>query len=70
MFSVDLKTERRRWIKKYDEEDGSFTENLETGRAQRLRQRYESMREQSTVGGGSTGNRGGRVYASDPTDPT
>jgi hypothetical protein len=55
------------WIELCSEEDGSFPENLNTGRAERSRQRYESMREQSIVGGGSTGQRG--VYGSNQTDP-
>jgi hypothetical protein len=70
MFSVDLRTERRGWTKNYDEEDGSFTGSLETGKAERSRQLYESTREQSIVGGASTGSMGGRVYKSSPTDPT
>jgi len=49
------------WIEFYAREDGSFIENLNIGRAERSRQYYESMREQSIAGGGSTGNRGGRV---------
>jgi hypothetical protein len=52
------------------EEDGSFTGNLETGKAERSRQLYESMREQSTVGGASIGNMGGRAYESNPEHHT
>jgi len=52
------------------EGDGSSTESLSVGEVQRSQQPYESMREQSTVGGASTGKTGGRVYTSNPTDPT
>jgi hypothetical protein len=52
------------------EEGGSFTEDSETGKAERSQQLYESMREQSIVGGASTGNSGGRVYESDPEPHT
>lgn len=51
-------------------EDGSFTENSDAGKAERSQQPYESMREQLTVGGESTGNMGGRAYPSSPIDPT
>jgi len=70
MFRVDWKAVRDRWIENYDVEDGSSTESLRVGEVQRSRQRYESMREQSTVGCASTGNMGGRVSASNPIDPT
>jgi hypothetical protein len=50
------------WIELYAEEDGLFTENLNVGKAERLQQRYDSMRERFIVGGGSTGKKGGRGY--------
>ena len=70
MFRVELEAARQRWIGNCDEEDGSFTENSDTGKAERSQQRYESMREPSTVGGESTGNMGGRAYTSSPIGPT
>jgi len=70
MFTVESKAARQRWIENYGEEDGSFTGNLETGKAKRSRQLYESAREQSIAGGASTGSMGGRVYKSSSTDPT
>jgi hypothetical protein len=70
MFRVDWKAARAHWIENYDEEDGSSTESLSVTEVQRSRQRYESMREQSTGGGASTGNMGGRGWPSNPTDPT
>jgi hypothetical protein len=33
MFSIDLRMGRCIWIKNYDEEDGSFIENLNIGKA-------------------------------------
>ena len=70
MFEVERKAARKRWIENYDGEDGSFTGNLETGKAKRSRQLYESTREQSIAGGASTGSMGGRVYKLSPTNPT
>jgi hypothetical protein len=58
------------WIKNCDEGDGSSIESSRIGEAQKSQQRYESMREQSIAGGASTGNMGGRVFTSSPTDPT
>ena len=58
------------WTELCAEEDGSFTENSDTGKAERSQQLYELMREQSTVGGASIGNIGGRAYESNPEDPT
>ena len=69
MIGIILRTERSRWNKNYEEEDGLFTGNLETGRALRSQQLYKLMREQSIVGGESTGNKGGRGYASNLTGP-
>jgi hypothetical protein len=70
MFGVEWKAARERWIENYDEEGGSSIESLSVGEVQRSRQRYESMREPSTAGGASTGNVGGRVSTSSPTDLT
>jgi hypothetical protein len=70
MFSLDLRKEKRRWIRNCDEEDGSFIENWNIVKAEILQQRYELVREQSIVGGGSIGNKGGRVCASNLTGPT
>jgi hypothetical protein len=67
---MQLRTRRKRWIEKYGVEDGSFTENWNTGKTQRSQQHYRSIREQSIVGGGSTGNKGGRAYASKLIDHT
>jgi hypothetical protein len=69
MFRVREGTDER-WIESYDEEDGSFTENWNTGIAERSQPHCESMSEPSIVGGASTGKKGGRVYGSNPTDPT
>ena len=69
MFGVREKVDER-WIGNWDEEDGLFTGNWRGGRVKRLQQHYGLMRELSIVGGRSTGNRGGRVYGSNPTDPT
>jgi hypothetical protein len=44
--------------------------NWNTGKAARSPQHYTSIREQSIVGGESTGNKGRRGYASKPIDPT
>jgi hypothetical protein len=63
MFGVESKAARQWWIENCDGEDGSSTESLRVGEVQRPRQRYESMREQSIVGGESTRNMGGRAYA-------
>jgi hypothetical protein len=60
MFRVELGAARKEWIGNCDEEDGSFTENWNTGKAEILQPLYELMREQSTAGGGSTGKKGGR----------
>ena len=68
MFGVEWKAARERWIENYDEEDGSSIESLSVGEVQRSRQRYESMRERSIVGGASTGNMGGWVYTRDQGD--
>jgi hypothetical protein len=56
-----LEAARQQWIVNFGVEDGSFIENSNTGKAERSRQRYELMREQSIAGGGSTGKKGGRV---------
>jgi hypothetical protein len=69
-LSTEPRPRRKRWIEKYDIEDGSFRENSNTGKAVRSQQHYRSIREQSTTGGASTGNKGGRVYASKLIDPT
>jgi hypothetical protein len=42
MFRVERKAARQRWIKNYDEEDGSSIESLTVAEVQRSRQRYES----------------------------
>jgi hypothetical protein len=60
MFRVEENEARQRWIGNCDEEDGSFTENSNTVKAEILQQLYESMRERSIAGGGSTGKKGGR----------
>jgi hypothetical protein len=41
------------WTELCAEEDGSFTENSDTGKAERSQQLYELMREQSIAGGES-----------------
>ncbi len=69
MFRVRSKADRR-WIENCDEEDGSFTENWNTGIAKRLQQHYGLMNERSIVGGVSTGNKGGRGCESNLTDHT
>jgi hypothetical protein len=70
MFRVESEAATRRGIINCDGEDGSSIGSLRVGEVQRSRQLYESMREQSTVGGASTGNMGGRAYTSRHTDPT
>ena len=57
------------WTELCAEEDGSFTEESDTGKAERSQQLYELMREQSVAGGESTGNMGGRAYESNPENP-
>lgn len=51
-------------------EYGSSVESSRVGEAQRLRQPYGSMREQSTAGGRSTGKKGGRVLRLNHVLPT
>jgi hypothetical protein len=58
----------RVWIEPYVKEDGLFTENWNIGIAERLRQRYESVRGLSIVGGVSTGKKGGRGSESNRED--
>jgi len=53
-----MRTERKQ---KYGTEDGSFTENWNTGKAQRSQQHYRSIGEQPILGGESTGNKDRRV---------
>ena len=60
MFRVELEAARQQWIVNFGGEDGSFTENSNTVKAEILQPLYESMREQSIAGGVSTGNKGGR----------
>jgi len=69
MFGVGSEAARARWMKSCDEEDGSSRESFRVAEVQRSQQRYGSMREQSIVGGASTGNTGGRVCTSNLTDP-
>ena len=57
MFSLDLRTEKSRCTKNCEEEDGSSIENWNIVKAEILQQRYELVREQSIVGGGSGGTR-------------
>ncbi len=70
MFRVEENEARQRWIVNFGGEDGSSVESFRVGEAGRSLQRYELMREQSTAGGVSTENMGGRVYKSNPTDLT
>ena len=70
MFRVEENEARQRWIVNFGAEDGSSVESFRVGEAGRSLQRYELMREQSTVGGMSTGKKGGRVYTSNPTGLT
>ena len=58
MFRVESKAARQRWIMNYGGEDGSSIESLSVGEAQKSQPLYASMREQSTVGGESTGKMG------------
>jgi hypothetical protein len=55
MFGVESKEARQRWIENCNEEDGSSTESFGAAEVWRSLQRYESMREQSTVRRESTG---------------